>query len=232
METATSATLLVRMRDGADALAWRDFFDRYWRAMYAFAKGCGCAEATAEDAVQEAVLAVFENRNVFQYDPAMGRFRNWLFTIVRQKLALHGRRAAAHPAVGLGQKVDEGFVDGDDLPEANLESLFENALMVALLEQVRQEVSPETYQAFELTTLHELAATEVSRLTGLTRNAVYLARTRVFKRLKELGASYREDGGLDEQFKYLLRNLPSPAAERTMATRMETAMQSHGGTVG
>ena len=73
--------------------------------------------------------------------------------------------------------------------------------------------APETYQAFELTTLDDLSGREVARLTGLTRNAVYLARKRVMQRLRELGATYRDDGQLDQRVRQALRSLPPAAIE-------------------
>jgi hypothetical protein len=49
-----------------------------------------------------------------------------------------------------------------------------------------------------------LSGAEVSRLTGLSRNAVYQARKEVVKRLKELGAAYRDDGRLGARVKRAL----------------------------
>jgi RNA polymerase sigma-70 factor (ECF subfamily) len=229
-ETGTRISLLDRLRDGADAMAWRDFFDRYWRSMYVFAKRWGGSDQTAEEVVQEAVLAVYENRDVFRYDPSRGRFRNWLFTIVRQKLALTRRRQASEQHA-LEQVGHGGEAEGDaGLPEVELETAFENALLVALLDVVRQEVAPETYQAFELSELHGLSGAEVARLTGLSRNGVYLARRRVFKRLKELGASYRHHGELNRDLREMATRLPNPPAERTMMSHVETAIRSRGQT--
>ena len=72
MNSNTRVTLLERLRDGSDALAWDEFFDRYWRLIFASAKRRGCSEHTAEEIVQDVMLAVFENKHVFRYDPAQG----------------------------------------------------------------------------------------------------------------------------------------------------------------
>jgi RNA polymerase sigma-70 factor (ECF subfamily) len=224
----TRVSLLERLREGTDAVAWQDFFDQYWRSMYVFAKRCGCSDNTAEEVVEEAVFSVYEKRGDFSYDPSRGRFRNWLFTIVRQKLALTRRRKASEQHA-LEQAGRDGRYDGEAaLPEAEMENAFENALLIALLDVVRQEVSPETYQAFELSALHGLSGAETANLTGLSRNGVFLARRRVTKRLKELGASYRDEGDLNSCFRDIAARLPSPSTERTMMTRVETAIQSRG----
>jgi RNA polymerase sigma factor (sigma-70 family) len=227
-DSRTRPTLLERLRDADDAAAWQDFYDRYWRAMYAFAKRCGCHDQTAEEVVQDAMVGVFHNRGVFRYDPGRGRFRNWLFTLVRQKLALHHRRrqGRARPA---GDPLAEPLAPTDAAsPEAAWEEVFEGNLLLALLEAVRREVGPETYQAFELTALHDVSPARAARLTGMTRNAVYLARKRVLARLRELGAPYRERGALDERVKRVLSLCPRAAAERTLTTRVQTSLAARG----
>ena len=228
MSVSTRATLLERLRDGSDAVAWRQFYDRYWRAMYAFARRCGCNDPTAEDVVQDAMATLFERRAAFRYDPARGRFRNWLFTVVRQKLALRRRKDVKAPcSVGGGsQEALEQLPDDGAQPDEEREAIFEKCLLLAMLDAVRQEVRPETYQAFELTAMHGLSAAEAGRLTGLSRNAVYQARRRVFERLRELGASYAEGGELDERVKQALELCPAPRVERTMTARIESTLGS------
>jgi hypothetical protein len=118
-------------------------------------------------------------------------------------------------------------VQPDDLWEA----AFEEALLVALLEVVRREVNPRTYQAFELSTLHEMPGAEVAKITGQSRNAVYLARRKVFSRLKQLGAPYRKNGQLTQRIKQVLESQPRASIERSMTTRFVKTMRSRQGTM-
>ena len=228
VETGTRISLLDRLRDGQNAPAWREFFDRYGRSLYVFARSCGCSDCTAEEVVQEAVIAFYDKRTAFNYDRSRGRFRNWIFTIVRQKLALVRRRQASERRA-LERAHQEGRIEGlSDPSDTDMEVGFDRALLVALLDAVRQEVAPETYQAFELSELHGLSGAQVAKLTGLSRNGVYLARRRVFRRLKELGASYRNRRELGRELLEVATRVPSPAVERTMTCRVETAMSPEG----
>ncbi len=225
----TRATLLERLRDGGAALAWEDFFQRYWRLIYVAATRRGCGDHTAEEIVQEVMLTVFEKRDIFRYDPARGRFRDWLQTVVRNAVAKN-RRQPSNRIRAQGGDTD-GFPEpqaADPEPDAAWEAACEEAMLAVLLDVVRREVSPETYQAFELLTLHEIAGARAAEVTGLSRNAVYLARKRVLGRLKQLGADYRNAGTLDESLRRAMQSLPGAAAQRSVASRVQDSMRSRG----
>ena len=228
MNRETRATLLERLCGGSDPLAWDEFFQRYWRLIYAAARSRGCSEHTAEEIVQDVMLAVFEQRDVFQYDPARGRFRDWLYGLVRNKVAEFRRRPAERVRASGGDS-DGGLmdVDSDDSePDETWQRAFEEALLVVLLDVVRRELNPRTYQAFELSALHEMSGKEVARISGISRNAVYQARKKVFARLRELGAPYRENGQLQERVRRAWRSLPEVAVERSLTTRIAKTMRS------
>jgi RNA polymerase sigma factor (sigma-70 family) len=228
LNSKTQATLLARLQDGTDALVWDEFFQRYWRLIYAYAKRCNCSDHTAEEVVQDVMLKVFEQKDFFHYDPARGRFRDWLATVVRNKAAELRRRPAERVRAKGGNLEFDGIVpwSNDAEPDDVWENAFEQALLLVLLDVVRREMSPRAYLAFELFTLHEIPGAAVAKQTGLARNGVYRACKRALQRLKELGAEYREDGQLSECIKQALRSQPKEAVEQTVATRIEKSMQS------
>jgi RNA polymerase sigma-70 factor (ECF subfamily) len=229
MDSGTKITLLERIRDGKDPIAWQSFSDRYWRLIFSCAKKRGCSDHTAEEIVQDVMLEVFRGREVFAYDPARGRFRDWLGTVVRNLVAKH-RRQPAQRIRGIGSNADDGFSEEheghEDRPDALWESAYEQAMLTVLLDVVRREVTPQTYQAFELTAIRGLSGDQTAKITGLSQNAVYLSRKRVFERLRELGAPYRNNGQLHQLVKETLEICPKPEIERSMITRLEHTMQS------
>jgi RNA polymerase sigma factor (sigma-70 family) len=228
MSDRTRATLLERLRDGADALVWDEFFDRYGRLIFAAARARGCSAHTAEEIVQDVMLAVFETRDVFRYDPARGRFRDWLCGLVRNKVAEFRRRPAERVRARGGDSdvAVLGAEAGDAPPDEAWQAVFEQSLLAVLLDAVRRQVNPRTYQAFELFVLCEMPGREVARITGLTRNAVYQARKTVLARLRELGATYREDGRLRDRIKQAMALLPCPARQRSLTARVAATMRS------
>jgi RNA polymerase sigma-70 factor (ECF subfamily) len=228
MVTSTRATLLERLRDGIDVLAWDEFFAHYWPTIYRFARHRGCSEHTAEEIVQDVMLAIFQHRDVYQYDPARGRFRNWLGSVVRNKVAEH-RRRPANRLRATGGEADRGALDraaDQQAPDAAWEAAFEDSLLLTLLDAVRRESSARVYLAFELVSLEGLSGGEASRLTGLSRNAVYKANQRVLQRLTDLGAPYREEGRLADQIKRAMEQHPPAAVERSVTMRVQQTMYS------
>lgn len=228
MSSRTQATLLDRLREAADPLAWDEFFERYWRLVYAMARQRGCSEHSAEEVVQETMLAVFRQRQVFRYDPARGRFRDWLGAVVRNVISQRHRRAdllaQAHAAASAENDPLEQVAGAAETPDEVWDQAFEQTLLASLLDVIRHEVAPETFQAFELTFLHDLPAATAASLTGLSRNAVYLARRRVLDRLRALGASYADDGQLGSQLRESLNHLPRHEIQRAVSERVERTL--------
>jgi RNA polymerase sigma factor (sigma-70 family) len=217
----TRMSLLDRLHDGADPVAWDDFFRRYWPYIFSIARRRGCTEHTAEEVVQDVMLAIFEKKAVFRHDPARGRFRDWLGGVVRNKVTLRRRSPAERCRAPGGDDALPEIESHDAEPDAELEAAFDQATLAFLLDMVRSEVHPRTYQAFEAFTLGGCSGAEAARLTGLTPNAVYQARKNILRRLRELGAAFDRDGPPEKLIRAAMRSRPSAVVERSLATRIE-----------
>jgi RNA polymerase sigma-70 factor (ECF subfamily) len=226
MNVETSATLLSQLRDGTRPLAWDEFFQRYWPLIYGFARRRGCSDDTAEDVVQDVMLKIFERRDVFRYDASRGRFRDWLGAVVRNQVAEYRRRPSERARVLAGEDAAECAKETEESqPDALWERAFESAILMALMDVVRREADPRDYLAFELTTLAGVAPAGVAAVTGLSRNAVYKARRRVLKRLRDLAKDYASEGHLPERVREALEMRPAPATERTVSRRVRETMK-------
>src|SRR4029079_1988400 len=85
----TRASLLLRIRDAQDHLAWTDFIDIYAPLIHAYSRNRGLQDADAADVTQEVLRAVAVHAERFDYDPARGSFRGWLFRVTLNKLRDH-----------------------------------------------------------------------------------------------------------------------------------------------
>ena len=78
---STRPSLLLRLKDGRDGAAWREFHDIYARLILGYVRRVGSGPDEAEDLVQEVCIKVFRQIHRFDYSPARGRFCGWLRTI-------------------------------------------------------------------------------------------------------------------------------------------------------
>jgi RNA polymerase sigma factor (sigma-70 family) len=210
MTHKTRPSLLERLRDAADVMAWNDFFTCYWPVVFSYARHRGCSEHTAEEIVQEVMLKVFEQRDVFRYDPAQGRFRNWLHRIVNNQVAERRRRPSERVRALGGDSSDAPAERAAEEPgpDAAWDASFDRAVLAALVQVVQRQTNPRDFVAFELTALQDRAPADVARLLGISRNMVYKARREVLQRLRELAGHYADEGCLTAQVREALESLP------------------------
>src|SRR5437773_9325972 len=81
-----------------DQESWRDFFNTYWKLIYATAIKAGLNDAEAQDVVQDTVIAVAKKIEDFKYDPALDSFKGWLLYLTRKRIALPTENGSATAA--------------------------------------------------------------------------------------------------------------------------------------
>ena len=176
----TSASLLLRLRQPDEQRAWDQFVDLYTPLLFHWSLRLGLKEADAADLVQDVFLVLSQQMAAFQYDGRKS-FRGWLRTILHNKFHDRRRRAAL-PFAG-------GEVTLDQLPspepDADLdETEYRQFLVSRALEVMQAEFQPTTWKACWEHVVADRPAADVARELGITPNAVYLAKSRVLRRLR------------------------------------------------
>lgn len=179
---STRASLLGRLRDYSDGVSWELFVQTYGPAIYDFCYRRGVLESSAVDIVQDVLSQVVVSIRTFEYDPARGRFRDWLGAVVRSKLARHWR-AAARPGHS-GPALNPDHLSGNRL-EAEWASELDAHLLHAALEAIRGAFATTNWRTFELTWIHDRPATEVAATLDIPIARVYVAKSRISKRLAD-----------------------------------------------
>jgi RNA polymerase sigma factor (sigma-70 family) len=181
----TRPSLLVRIRDPRDGPSWSQFVDLYAPLVYGFARKHGLQDADAADFTQEVLRNVAGAVGELDYNPQRGTFRGWLFTVVRNRLRdfLDSRRRQCQ---GSGDTETHALLEQQqDLGEL-WDQEYEWQLLTWAAEQIRGTAQESTWQAFWLTTIEEKSGQEVAKTLGISVAAVYLAKSRMMARLKEV----------------------------------------------
>jgi RNA polymerase sigma factor (sigma-70 family) len=190
----TRASLLARLRDPTDRAAWVEYIDLYAPLIYAYARRQGLQDADAADLSQEVLRAVAASVGRLEYDPARGRYRNWLFKVVLSKLsnwrAAQASRERGSGDTGIQQLLEQ--LPAADEGEAEWQAECQQRLVSWACARLRREVTESTWEAFWRTAIHGQSAREVAAQLGLSVGAVYHARSRVLARLKQLVRSAQD----------------------------------------
>src|SRR5690242_13111795 len=139
----TRASLLLRLRDPRDGVAWGEFVDLYAPLVYGYLRKQGLQDADAADLCQDVLAAVAGAVGRLEYDPARGAFRNWLFTAVRRKLS-NWRRARRNRPDGADASATDRLLEqhpGHEGARAGWEAEWEERVFAWACEQVRRDVT-------------------------------------------------------------------------------------------
>ena len=184
----TRASLLVRLRAHDDHEAWRQFVDLYGPLIYRFGRKSGLQDADAADLTQIALHAVSAAVANFDYDPARGTFRSWLFTIVRRQLCRWRERDRRQPR-GAGDSAAQELLAAQPAPDDEAarwwDEEYRRQQFLWAAARVRCEFQEATWQAFWLTATEGKSAAEAGAALGMTVGAVYTAKSRVLDRIKK-----------------------------------------------
>jgi RNA polymerase sigma-70 factor (ECF subfamily) len=176
----TSSTLLDRLRQPRQPEAWRRFVQLYAPLLFVWARRQGLREADAEDLVQEVLVKLV--RELPAYRRVEGQsFRGWLFRVTANQCRDFRRRRATRtlpPDAGLSGVAD-------DAPAEPEEAEYRRLLVDRALDVIRRDFNDTTWSAFHGVTVEGRSAADVAAGLGISVNAVWLARHRVVRRLRE-----------------------------------------------
>jgi RNA polymerase sigma-70 factor (ECF subfamily) len=183
----TSSSLLHRAR-GRDPEAWRRLSELYGPVVYGWVRAAGIREHDAADIVQEVFQSVFTSLDRFRQERPTDRFRDWLWTITRRRAIDLVRQREARPAGAGGDDAQSLLQElPQRLPEAGAPAAESDHadLVRRALELVRPEFAEHTWQACMQTAVEGRRPVDVAADLDMSLGAVYVARSRVLKRLRK-----------------------------------------------
>ncbi len=147
---------MIAVRDSRDRAAFGRLFDHFAPRLKAMMLRGGLRDGTAEDVVQDVMLAVWHKAG--QFDPHRADAAGWIYGIARnRRIDMARRRPLAQP---------------DEMPE--LESQEPDAAQIVALQQEARHLAealarlgPEQAEALRIAYFEDIPHSRISEMTGL-----------------------------------------------------------------
>ncbi|MCA9060126.1 MAG: sigma-70 family RNA polymerase sigma factor [Planctomycetaceae bacterium] len=191
----TRETLIQRLPNGADVEAWDDFVEIYEPLLFRLALSKNMQRADAEDFVQEVLTAVSKAIGRWLENEDRGPFRAWLFRIA-QNLAINFLTRPQHQRLGSGDSRVGRLLNEQPAPDGDSTLFFQQEYRRELFrhaaETIREQVSEPQWNAFWMTSVEQKSAADVAMETGMSIGSIYIARSRITQRIRELVRRHEE----------------------------------------
>jgi RNA polymerase sigma-70 factor (ECF subfamily) len=185
----TSTSLLEGLLDPKNDRVWTEFFERYGPIVRGFAWKLRLREHEADDAVQDTMVTFVTKYREGEYDRQKGRLRSWLCGLAYHKIRHILDRRIQRERRAAGQDDHQQPLESipDQHSSAELwEGEWRKAVIRRCLDHIRDETDPVRLRAFELYALQGWSADDVADELGISRNMVYLSKSRVLARVGKL----------------------------------------------
>ena len=181
----TRASLIEKLVDSSNTLAWLEFAKIYQPLVYRVARHRGLQHSDAEDLSQEVMTRV--NQAIGQFDPnRTGSFRGWLFTITRNLAVNHLKRNKSKQLLGTDslEEILRQTPDKNDETATVFSFEHQRQLFHIAAEIIRTRVSTDTWSAFWLTAVEQEPIQEVAQKLAMTPGAIRMAKCRVLAQIR------------------------------------------------
>jgi RNA polymerase sigma-70 factor (ECF subfamily) len=183
---------IVERAKAHDSEAWRRLVDLCGPLVYRAGRQAGLQAEDAADLVQDVFTALVGHIAEFRGAHPQRSFLAWLRTITRNKICDHfrgGRRRpdaivsseAIHSLLG----IPKSFAQQSSKDQTALDQAEDEVFLLhRALQLVGAEFGERTWQAFWLVVVEGRSPAHVADDLGMTRHAVYKAKSRILSRLR------------------------------------------------
>lgn len=181
----TRASLLLRLRRHDDVEAWSEFVEIYQPLIFRMAGRCGLQDADAHEVVQEVLARVARAVSTWKSSGNQGSFRNWLRCVTKNLVIQFFRDRRRWPQTSDNSDVRRMVEDQpspDDDEWFDLELQRQHFAWAA--RRLKDRFEPNTWSAFWRTAVDDEPIDQVAQQLGMSRGAVYIARSRVMNKLR------------------------------------------------
>jgi RNA polymerase sigma-70 factor (ECF subfamily) len=184
----TQQSLLIQVREGQPQ-AWQRFHEIYRPFIEHWLRSLSVPHQDVADLAQDVLVTILEQLPTFQHSGNPGAFRAWLRTVSINRARLFWRGQTHEPSALGGSTFLNALhelKDPDSGMTAQWNRDYQRHVVNALLAGVAQEFEPATVEAFRRLALEDETPVHVAEVMGMTVGALYVAKSRVLRRLRDL----------------------------------------------
>lgn len=182
--TRTTTRLLDALRDAANEPAWQHMDQRFRPVIAGLAKRLGLSQSDADEVAQQTLAEFVHAYRDGRYDRGKGRLSSWILGIAHHQTlrVLRNQARGRTEATPLTEVADESSLRSIWVDERD------RSILARAMSLIRDEsaIDDRTLTAFELVGLRGVPAVQAAEQCKMTIEQVYVAKSRVAKRLKEL----------------------------------------------
>ena len=185
---STSISLLNRLQQTDDSKNWNRLVELYAPLLRLWLRKYDVQPSDADDLVQEVLMAVSKDLKSFDHSGRPGAFRSWLRTILVHRLRnfwrAQGRRPQARGDTDIERRLDQLEDPASEMSEI-WNRQRDRHVARQLLAASESSFEPSTWKAFCRVTLDGARPDVVAAELGISLNAVFGAKSRVLRRLRQ-----------------------------------------------
>jgi RNA polymerase sigma factor (sigma-70 family) len=195
----TSLSLLGKLQQSPHGAAWDRLVGIYAPLLRQWLRKFEVQEADADDLIQDVLAAVVREMPEFRHNGQAGAFRAWLRQVLVNRLRNFWRSRQQRPLATGASSILERIGELEDAT-SQLSRIWERehdqAVLTRLMELIRPDFLPKTWEAFHRQMFGGQRADQVAEELGMTLSSVYVARSRVLAALRREAAGIVDSTGL------------------------------------
>jgi RNA polymerase sigma-70 factor (ECF subfamily) len=185
----TSLSLLFQLRSSPKPENWNRLVELYAPLVRSWLRRYEVQACDTEDLVQEVLMAVARDLPKFDHGGHPGAFRGWLKAILVNRLRNFWRTRAHGPQARGDSDIERQLEHLSD-PASELSQTWnrqhDQHVLRQLLALAEPHFAPSTWNAFSRVALDGEQADVVAKELEISLNAVFIAKSRVLSRLRQL----------------------------------------------
>lgn len=189
----TRKSLIVKLRNTTNELAWRDFVCVYEGFLKQLVRRQGVPDRHVADVTQQILLAIARSIDGWKDDGNAASFRRWLVTVSRNVVIQFMTRERRQTSGVGGTDMLSQLLNVADKPDEQLVRKYQHELVVWAAEQVRHEFLETSWQAFWATVIEGQTVDHVASALGVSPGSIYMSRTRIMARIRKLVAEVEDE---------------------------------------